>query len=79
MKTDKEDHRIFAMEKMFHNAFMGFLVVLMMFCVWFVYESVQVESARKAPDMNTQVGQVKPLPAFMLEDIEHDELEKLKP
>lgn len=70
----------FTFERGFHYVFIGFMVVLTVFCAWFVYVSVQKPAATEPPVYeNENKAAAKPLPDFIVDKVKPDELEQLKP
>tara|TARA_R110002072_G_scaffold272737_1_gene432928 strand:+ start:125 stop:364 length:240 start_codon:yes stop_codon:yes gene_type:complete len=70
----------FTFERGFHYVFIVFMVVLTVFCAWFVYVSVQKPVTPEAPIYeNENKAAAKPLPDFIVDKVKPDELETLKP
>lgn len=74
----------FLAERVFHYVVMVFMVALMVFAAWFVYKVIvrqQPEVPLRDEPLSVEESKDgrKTLPDFVLEDINNDELEKLKP
>lgn len=69
-------------EKGLHYAALSLMIIMIILAVFVSYLSIQKQprpSMEELDTLNAKEGMAKPLPDYMIEKIEKDELELLKP
>ena len=88
MNDNNDDYRAYekrlARDKVIYKLVFVFTLGLIIFSVWFAYESTQNKRRHALPPSDvlpSETGgkQVKPLPDFIIDKVQPDELEQLKP
>ena len=83
---DKQKEAVPIVEKIVFYLVMISTAGLVLFSIWFVYKSFQPDWKNDQPVLQDEVVEqevnadnIKPLPDFVLDNIQPDELKKLKP
>ncbi len=85
MTDEKQYNRQVAVDRVIHHIVMFGTIALIMFSLWFAYNSSQgqkqkIEDEKREVQSNVKSkGHVKPLPDFIVDKVPSDKLEQLKP